>query len=236
MNKVLSDKRVLAFILAALYWCNARFLDFMFFWFFNGHLVYTPWIYKYIFALLNHRYENMCDILLVMSTVIWVFMKYTRNRRSAAFFILALAIWYEIGFQIIHRLEDLTCITRHSPSLEYGVFFDLSEIHPLAKVYAQCSFPSGHAMIFGYFGSLSQILFPQHLRRRYFILSLLCCIPRLVSGAHSVSDILAGYALGVSLWISFLVINETIRKFQYYWRKKSDPDFSSEPFENHFIY
>jgi membrane-associated phospholipid phosphatase len=163
-------------------------------------------------------------------------MKYTNHRRSAAFFMLALIIWYEIGFQLIHRLEDLACIARHSPSLEYGVFVDLSKIHPLAKVYAKCSFPSGHAMIFGYFGALSQVLFPRHLRQRYFILSLLCCLPRLVAGAHSVSDILAGYALGVSLWMSFLALYETMGEFQNYQRKPCTPAFSSEQLDNHFTY
>ena len=233
MNKSISDKNLIVFGILGLYFINYQLLDFMFFSVFNGHLLFTPWIYKYIFALLNHRYENFFDIVLVLSILIWVLLRYSQHRKAALIFMLFAAIWYEVGFQLIHRLESLSWMAKHSPSLEYAVHVDLSKIHPLSKVYAQYSFPSGHALIFGYFGAIVKALFPSHLKKRFFKLSILCCIPRLVSGAHALSDMMAGYGLGIFLWKIFELGAKLLMKFQSY---RAEPSFSKDSLESHFTY
>ena len=233
MNKSISDNNLIIFGIFGLYFINYQLLDFMFFSIFNGHLLFMPWIYKYIFALLNHRYENFCDIVLVISILSGVLLRHSQRGKSLIFFMLLATVWYEFGFQVIHRLESLSWIAKHSPSLEYGVHVDLSKINSLSKVYAQYSFPSGHALIFGYFGAIVRALFPLHLKKRFFKLSILCCVPRLVSGAHALSDVMAGYGLGVMLWNLFELGAKLLMKIRSY---KVKPSFSKDSLESHFTY
>jgi len=233
MNKCISERNLIILSILGLYGLNYQLLDFMFFSIFNGHLLYMPSFYQYFFAILNHRYENFCVIVLILSILSWVLLKYSRQKRPVIFFILFASLWYEIGFQLSHKLEAISWIAKTSPSLKHGLYVDLSQMHALAKVYAPYAFPSGHALIFGYFGAIVQALFPIHLQKRFLWLSILCCIPRLVSGAHALSDILAGYGFGMLLWRIFAIWLKISTQAQ---KQTVAATFSTESLESHFRY
>jgi membrane-associated phospholipid phosphatase len=187
-------------------------IDHTLFYIFNGHLIFMPLWYKKTVALLNHRFENTANIIIILLTFFLNIPKDVKKARTYFLFILGSALWYELFFQLFVKLDRLGILHRSSPSLT-TILIDLSLFDPQnIKVYAYSSFPSGHAMILGYWATMSYSLFPKTVRNTCLIMSYFFCMPRLIAGAHWFSDVLAGYLLGKTLFSLYLMLWEAQEK------------------------
>lgn len=196
-------------IQSCVYLCIGLFLcpifDVLAFHFFNGHLMFMPHFYVAFCALMNHKVECFIDVALIISSML-VGLPVKRNVIKHFFLLVSLIIWYEIFFQIALLLEK--SYTRASPSLSLNLYIDLSHLleNDLIKVYAQSSFPSGHAMILGYWYQMARCLFQEPWRKTSMLLSIAMCFPRLISGAHWLSDVLIGFGFGCLSFFFFRII------------------------------
>ncbi|MBM4222692.1 MAG: phosphatase PAP2 family protein [Gammaproteobacteria bacterium] len=137
---------------------------------------------------------------------------FRRNQKALSIWQLIFCIiFYEAAYQILNILDGNPLLLRHSPSLEYELYFNLNTVIPAAKVYAPSSFPSGHAMLFGYFSSIVRTTYPTPLKRPLILISYLWCLPRLIGGAHWLSDVVTGFLLGVVLWKTYYSSLNTIK-------------------------
>lgn len=185
-------------------------LDILFFHFFNGHLQWAPLLYNAFFAALNHNAERKLNVIIIFCSML-VGMPIKKSLLKHLSMIIAIALWYELFFQIIRYAEKYWLIPRVSPSLRLNLHVDLSQFdsNNLIHVYAKSSFPSGHAMILGYWYHLARTLYRRPWREISMGLSLFMCLPRLIAGAHWFSDVLAGFILGT---LAFKVIDQFIKK------------------------
>lgn len=175
----------------------------------NGHLEWMPLWYQKFFSLFNHRWESVLNIVFMITTIILAAPSNPHRKKIYWSFILGSVCFYEIFFQLFVKLDRIGLLHRSSPSLSFP-FVDLSLFDPgNIKVYSNNSFPSGHAMIFGFWSSLSALLFQGYLRKSCILMSYLLCLPRLVAGAHWFSDVLAGYLLGDGIFNLYRVLQSS---------------------------
>jgi len=208
------------FLILGFYALVYKEIDFLVFYILNSHLSYMPSFYNIFWGCCNDPYENMFNLTLVTSLVFFFHLRRSKSLLSTLVFICIIGLWYEIGFQLMRLVENTEGIARSSPSLRYDLVINLSSFHNAAKVFAPTSFPSGHGLIYGFFYALCTDLLPgKKGLRLVFFLSLVLCLPRLISGAHAFSDILVGYTFGY-LWYwalgrcvhSFLNVRDSLFK------------------------
>jgi membrane-associated phospholipid phosphatase len=87
---------------------------------------------------------------------------------------------------------DILHIKRSSPSLVLEPFLRLSEYfgdHDI-KDNATKSFPGGHGFVMPYFAIFSMKFFPKRIFLVTWIVAIFFCLPRLMSGAHWITDII----------------------------------------------
>ncbi len=195
MSKFFNGFHIL--FLIGFYILFSQHVDYWIFCILNGHLAYAPRWYKAFWGICNSPYENMFNLIFVTSVVFILYWKKSKNLMSTIMFTIILAIWYEIGFQLMRLLENSPELARSSPSLRYPLIVNLSKFHHTAKVFAITSFQSGHALINGIFYTVCHdMLSHRRALLRIFCLSILLCLPRMIAGAHAFSDIIVGYTLG----------------------------------------
>lgn len=204
---VLNRPIELSFLMAGLLFVMPS-IDVISFHIFNGHLQWTPLLYNAFFAALNHQAERSLNVFVILSSIL-VGMPIKQPILKHFSIILSLLIWYELFFQLIHYAEKHILLHRASPSLLLNLHVNLAEFDAqnLVKVYADSCFPSGHAMILGYWHQMARKLFSEPWRKISMALSILMCLPRLIAGAHWLSDVIVGFALGS---VAFFVIAKVI--------------------------
>jgi len=188
-------------------------LDHNGFYLLNGQLYFYPHALLVFIACLNHEFENYLNLALIMMSIV---LGKPKEQSSAQYIgmIICAIIWYELCFQCISSLEDHNYFTRSSPSYSLHVF-NLNEVVPFkTKVFASSCFPSGHAMTMGYWSALANILFKKSIRGPILILSISGCLPRLIAGAHWVSDVLMGYCLGQIFFSAYYQIIVSMKTSQ----------------------
>lgn len=190
--------------------CLIPTIDILSFHFFNGHLKWMPTVYHAAFAVMNHRLESLLNVVVIFSSMM-IGIPIKKSLFHHLKIILMLVLWYELFFQTVNYAEKNIFLARPSPSLLLNLHVNLSDFapHSLIKVYATSSFPSGHAMVLGYWYQIARKLFASPWRHIGMSLSLLMCLPRLVAGAHWLSDVLFGFALGC---LAFFLIEKFLPK------------------------
>jgi membrane-associated phospholipid phosphatase len=125
-------------------------------------------------------------------------------------FILGAVVFYEFCYQIIVQLEHTKIFLRSSPSFHLnGIDLSIFDPHNI-KIYATSSFPSGHAMVLGYWCASTSFIFPEHMQRTCRVISFVLCLPRLVGGGHWLSDVITGYILGNLFFEAYLFLLKKI--------------------------
>ena len=160
------------------------------FYFFNGWLAAGEGM-QIFWAILSTRTFDM----LSQVTLVLLFIHFIRAGGKADIFRrLSVALFILITGLIFIQLQKHFALPRYSPSLTLTPVLDLNLLVPWlsAKVGAKDTFPSDHGT--GMFIITSFLWF--FAGRRYglpaALLTVLFCLPRLVAGAHWLSDILVG--------------------------------------------
>lgn len=168
----------------------------------DNHLLRTFW------AMANHSFADWVEDLCILGfyiAAIWKCQKGTRLKRGAQFFFcLALTA---LTILLVNRLfcRDFLRLRRASPSLVLDQVVDIT--HSISwirfKVHSSKSLPGDHATT----ALMFAISYAYLVRGRLGFLALLygafLCLPRLIVGAHWLSDIVVGSGCIVMVSISW---------------------------------
>jgi membrane-associated phospholipid phosphatase len=163
-------------------------------------------------ALANHRIGDAIEDVFFVIFFVWLIKITPRGQKlqkSAEFFFLALLTASVVLLINNFLFKQLIHIVRHSPSIELGGAPQLAHFVSWIKVKggSQASFPSDH--------STTALLFVctfLYLSRNTLLSLCVClygaflCSPRLISGAHWLTDILCGSSsvvLVVFSWVFY---------------------------------
>lgn len=179
-------------------------LDTWFFWQMNGSMVDRP-TWQYIMALANHRMADLVPASLVALLYLHFCLKGKNkeqvNQRityGVTIFCLLLVtiVVFKFGiFEFLLRHFSLTdLLPRRSATYIFDNTVRLDEIFPSinSKVTSKDSFPGDHATVLIFF-TVFITFYAGHIYGGItLMLSLIFILPRLVGGAHWLSDILVG--------------------------------------------
>lgn len=183
------------------YWVQ---LDSWFFWKMNGSMIDHP-SWQYIMAWANYRAADLVPALLVLFLYLHFCIKgkyfYSITQRvtqGVTIFVLLLStiIVYKFGlFEGLLRhfaLSDL--LPRRSATYVFENTVRLDELFPdiNSKVTSKDSFPGDHAMVLLF----STVFISYYAGTIYgaisFLIAVIFIMPRLIGGAHWLSDVLVG--------------------------------------------
>ncbi len=159
--------------------------------------------WQLFWAFANHRLADWFEDLCILAFFIVATLrapKGLKKRRAAEMIFIVLLITATI--LLFNRLicRDLLRLRRHSPTAIFEMPFLLSEVLPwmTIKDISSKSFPGDHATTALLFG-LSYFHFVRgRLGLFGLIYSLFLCLPRLMAGAHWLSDLVVGTGLLIS--------------------------------------
>jgi membrane-associated phospholipid phosphatase len=173
-------------------------VDYAVFRFLNGSLENSP-LSQIFWALANVKITDLFGALFMAGfSLIYVFEdgKTRAPLRLAQFFYLCL--WWEIGIlvlkEVLFRLLVMAHFLRESPSLVFSDAVRLSEAIPWLKIKdcSQWSFPGDHAFIVLQWAGFIAFFCGWRYGIIAYISSLFFILPRLIAGAHWISDTIAG--------------------------------------------
>jgi len=161
-----------------------------------------PW--QVFWGMLNHPLENKIGLAFAVSIHLIFWLRSPADQKLE----LGLKLLFFWGcFELVYAVKNTIFevwfgIKRASPSLVFpDETLKLSELLQNSKIKdsSRSSFPGGHALFIIYWGLLSWKLIPSPQRVWILGLSFFLCIPRLVSGAHWLSDVLFTACMAVVL-------------------------------------
>lgn len=176
------------------------------FHFLNSWIKYDP-IWQNFWAFAGHRIMDWIhDIFMLLFFYYHIRFAKTVKRRKIAEFIFSLLL-ISLVIWIIHEFAPFFHLYRKSPTLVESTSFRLSHVIDWIHVkdFSKKSFPSDHAITALLFTSFVFNFMDSKKRWIAGIYAIFFCLPRLVAGAHWLTDILIG-----SLSIVFLVISLTL--------------------------
>lgn len=182
-------------------------IDTQAFIFLNSSLIDHPTLQSF-WGMLNHKWEASINLMMafLINLITILATRDPRVRKLRFFQLLYFWICFEIGFLIqdwfFHTWLHLK---RLSPSLVITPVLRLSQVlhNPLIKDFSEHSFPSGHAFAMIYWSAFTYLCSPRKVGILALCLGIFLCLPRLVSGAHWLSDVLFGALLALGwLWLS----------------------------------
>ncbi len=191
---------------ASLWWA----FDHASFRFLNTSIAGHP-IQEVFWSLANIKITDLYGAFFYLSSfLLYVYEAKTKEeRRLRLGYMIYTIIWFEISILFTKQLLTPICeyikISRHSPTVMLPDVIRLSIFCPWAKIkdVSHFCFPSDHAVIvfqwcffFTYFAGFSRGIFVS-------LFSTVFLLPRLISGAHWMSDILVGSMSIVIIAFSF---------------------------------
>lgn len=182
-----------------------------------------------LFAVLNlHPAGNLLmDVAFAAVGLPWLWQAAHRAELAQR---LALVSYYVMAWRItmslINRWLFSTILQWESasPSLIEAPLVNLRNLLPgeNVKVFATGTFPSDHAMQL-LFLMLVMWRFGGSLRIAIASISLFFCLPRLMSGAHWLSDVAVGglgiAAVAFGFWFATPIAGLCMRPFEWFWRQ-----------------
>lgn len=191
------------------------------------------WQLFWVFA--NHRnadwLEDVCFLLF--------FIAYVRSlngfsKKEKISHMLFCVLFAAIVIGLINHLlfRELISVYRDSPSLVVEGSVRLSKVFNWLSIKdaATKCFPSDHATTALLFGALYSRFANKKLRTLAILYTAFLCMPRMILGAHWLSDILVGSASITILFVGWALFSplhhhfikacEKMVDFCYFWRKK----------------
>ncbi len=175
-----------------LYWDE---LDYQALDFLNGWLSQTPSLWNQLWVVLSIRVADVLPLIFMLGFFYFDDVLFKKDQRLAGFigFIVLLVLMFIVREGLDFYVE-YNHLSRISPSLQLDFVVRLSELYPEfnLKDASVESFPGDHATVLMTW--LGYCLF--FMRNRWSWMALLLVVifslPRLVSGAHWLSDVLVG--------------------------------------------
>ena len=168
-------------------------LDSNAFHFFNSWIVQDP-IWQNFWAFAGHRTMDWFhDIIMFFFFYYHIKFAKTLKRRRIAEFIFSLLL-ITLVIWIIHAFAPFFHLHRKSPTIIESTAFRLSHVIDWIHVkdFSKKSFPSDHAITALLFTSLVFNFMDSKKRWLASIYAIFFCLPRLVAGAHWLTDIVIG--------------------------------------------
>ncbi len=200
-----------ALLLASFFWPPTfsywSALDVAFFKFLNSSLIDNP-KWQLFWACLNHKTADWIEDGIFLFFCIFAVIKTSpelRFKRSAQFIfciLLAIPVIYLANRIICRELID---VFRMSPSLIVTPCVRLSQEIPWMKIKdsTHSCFPGGHAVTLLFFTTFYVFFAGRKLGYYAIGYALFRCLPRMIVGAHWLSDVLVGSTSVVLLSLSW---------------------------------
>lgn len=174
--------------LTAHYW---EALDVHTFFFLNGWVAESHTA-QLFWSIANCRLFDLLPLSIIIFSVMakdFFIEKDRLHEKAVLFFILILTM-----YAVRHLVGAIYGNVRFSPSSELNPAYLLTELVPTihSKDMATDSFPSDHGMIMLTWMGFMLIYAKKSYKPIALIIGLLFCLPRLVSGAHWLTDVLVG--------------------------------------------
>jgi membrane-associated phospholipid phosphatase len=179
-------------------------LDTWFFWNMNGSMVNRP-DWQYIMALANHRMADLVPASLIALLYLHFCFKGINTGHftervtygvTIVVFLFLTIIVFKFGiFEFLLRNFGLTdLLPRRSATYIFNNTIRLDEIFPSinSKVTSKDSFPGDHATVLIFFTVFIHFYAGRIYGGLAFLFSLIFIMPRLIGGAHWLSDVLVG--------------------------------------------
>lgn len=193
----------------------------------NGSFLDHPLLQSF-WGLVNHKLESTLNLLMAfMVNVVTLLCTRDPKLRKIRFYQF-LYFWscFQIGFLLQNWFfHSYLEIKRLSPSLVITPAYRLSKLlnNPLIKDFSEFSFPSGHAFAMIYWASFTYLCSPKKVGILALCLGIFFCLPRLVSGAHWLSDVAFSVLMALA-WLGLTVRTPLYRFLErkYKWEVKCD--------------
>lgn len=182
-------------------------LDRQLFWFFNQSLQEGSDLYRHFWAMANMKnFDRVIGILLLSFFVVHAIKNdrqlWGRHIGILSALFVALGIW--TGFGTVTGLAQLMPIERLSATLEYSDSFRVSEWSELkTKDASDDSFPGDHGMILLISAGFIAYYFSTKYILLAFVLVFVGTLPRVVVGAHWLTDEIVGAVFFALLALSW---------------------------------
>lgn len=175
-----------------------RVLDVAAFKFLNHTFLQTETMQRF-WASMNRPFIDWVeDLIFLFLFCAHVFQAPSKERKQRLIECFFCVLFIALTIILVNRLifRDLLVIKRLSPTLSVTSFINLSNLFPFLdfKIYSTKSFPGDHATTALLFASLFSTFARRPLGVLAVAISLFFCLPRLIVGAHWLSDILVGSA------------------------------------------
>jgi len=182
-------------------------LETQIFFFFNQTLTIPYW--QEFWGLLNHRSEGSINLILAACLNIMIIMKTPRPlQRKLIGQTLYFWLLFQLGFMLQRDLSDAFINTpRFSPTLVCSPVLRLSTLLDNVRIKdaSHNSFPGGHAFAMMYWGIFTYYIAPKRWGVLALFLGSFLCLPRLMSGAHWVSDVVFSILLAF-VWFAWSLV------------------------------
>jgi membrane-associated phospholipid phosphatase len=183
-------------------------LDIALFKVLNGSLAYADW-WQTLWALGNIRLIDVFSaglLLVILISWLWGRPRDIQNMKIAI--LGALGVFLAVIPQVLHPVIQVWFgYLRHSPTLEVDGALWLSKLVPSlnAKDVSISSFPGDHAYILITFMLFFCYLGPRRYAVTISILAFILMMPRLIGGAHWMTDSVIGGGVPALLAVSWLL-------------------------------
>jgi membrane-associated phospholipid phosphatase len=210
-RRLLFNQALIAFLLLILFIPYTHSLltivDSAFFHFLNGNLEGHP-NWQYFWAIANHKLTDWAHdvvfLILIVSAVLAA-PKGERLKKTSQFLFCILYIAFIIFFFNRLLFRESLDIVRFSPTMEFSDSIRLSKEFPGLgiKDSSKQSFPGDHATT----ALLLAVSYSYYANKKLAILgwiyAIFMCLPRLVAGAHWLSDVVIGSGCIVLFFLSW---------------------------------
>jgi membrane-associated phospholipid phosphatase len=177
-------------------------------------------------AILNHKYHDwFLDGVFFTLFCLYIFKPSEKSRTVKSLECVALTLCLLFVILVINHIlfSKYVKIRSLSPSLKCEDFIRLNHLLPFLKTksISFSSFPGDHATFALFFYFISSGLFNKNLMRFLSFYTPMIILPRLIIGAHNLSDVLIGSMLIAYPIAYFIVYFKLIEKMAIFIKNKS---------------
>lgn len=160
-------------------------------------------------ATLNHKLHDwIVDLVFLSFCFSYIRSNCSKTKSTKLWEIIIIFVIMMFSIFIVNKyfLRYHAHFDAISPSLKYKDYFHINRLLPFlkTKIYSHSSFPGDHATTAFLFFFVTYPLFSKKQRLLLGFYTALIILPRLVVGAHNISDILCG-SMTLAALISFIV-------------------------------
>lgn len=193
-------------------------LDTGVFRFFNQKLVESP-LFLWIVAITNNRAFDGCSLLAMGALMLHFWLKDTTEGRRR---IVAIGLVMLLTAVVLNQLgQALIPVKRASPTLMLDNIHRVSELlHIPTKDASRDSFPGDHGMMLLIFSAFMLRYFGKVAGIIGLIIAVVCAFPRVMIGAHWLTDIVVGsmtvVLIGLPWWLMTPLSDRLVTLFVNY--------------------